>query len=473
MKTFPMFLQMAGRHVVIVGGGEQAAQKARLILKTEARIVLVAPELDAELSALVAQGRATQVSDLSVGVFREAALVFVATGCVGLDYAAHALAKEAGALVNVVDRPALCDATTPSIVDRDPVVVAISTEGTAPVLARQIKSKMEMLLEPALGDLAALAGRLRPEVAQRIPQRARRFFWDWVFNGPPRQAMARGAERDAATLVKDALAVGCTPAVQGAIALVGAGPGAADLLTLRALRLLQEADVIYYDRLVDPGVLELARRDAERVFVGKEVGACAWPQDRINAVIVAAARQGKKVVRLKSGDPGIFGRLTEELRAAQDADIPIQIVPGVTAASCAAASLGRGLTERGMTDRLMLATAACKPGDPEPDWAQMLQPGTSLAIYMGVRQAHSITQSLRAARVPMSLEVEIVSQASTPREKITRCQLESLAETIHDEKVENPAVILVKWPKEAPDRKHQEIPPDRIMRMEQALCFAK
>ncbi|WP_296478042.1 uroporphyrinogen-III C-methyltransferase [Roseinatronobacter sp.] len=260
--------------------------------------------------------------------------------------------------------------------------------------------------------------------------------------------MARGAGREAATLVKDTIAAGGTGTVQGAIALVGAGPGAADLLTLRALRLLQEADIIYYDRLVDPGVLELARRDAERVFVGKEVGASSWPQDRINAVIVAAARQGKKVVRLKSGDPGIFGRLTEELKAAHDAGIPVEIVPGVTAASGAAASLGRGLTERGATDRLMLATAACKPGDPEPDWAEMLRPGTSLAIYMGVRQAALIVESLRDASVPMSLEVEIVSKASTPQEKVTRCNLGGLAKVMKDERVDNPAVILISWPKE-------------------------
>jgi uroporphyrin-III C-methyltransferase / precorrin-2 dehydrogenase / sirohydrochlorin ferrochelatase len=448
LKTFPMFLQMAGRHVVIVGGGEQAAQKARLMLKTEARLVLVAPELDAELEALVTTGRAEQVTTLSVEVFAGAALVFIATGCVGYDYAAHALAKAAGALVNVVDRPALCDATTPSIVDRDPVVVAISTEGTAPVLARQIKSKMETLLEPALGELAALAGRLRPEVNHRIPQRERRFFWDWVFNGPPRQAMARGAGRDAAKLVKETLAAGGAGAVHGSIALVGAGPGAADLLTLRALRLLQEADIIYYDRLVDPAVLELARRDAERVFVGKEVGASSWPQDRINAVIVAAARQGKKVVRLKSGDPGIFGRVTEELAAAQEAGIPVEIVPGVTAASGAAASLGRGLTERGATDRLMLATAACKPGDPAPDWAAMLCPGTSLAIYMGVRQADMIVQQFQMAHVPMALEVEIVCKASTPQEQIIRCTLADLVRTLQDQQVDNPAVMLVTWPKD-------------------------
>ena len=449
MKTFPMFLQMAGRHVVIVGGGEQAAQKARLILKTQARLILVAPELDAELSAIVSQGRAEQVPDLSVDVMRGAALVFVATGCPGADHAAHALAKASGALVNVVDRPALCDATTPSLVDRDPVVVAISTEGTAPVLARQIKSRIETLLEPDLGEFAALAGRLRAQVSRHVPQHARRFFWDWVFSGPPRRAMARGALRDAAKLVKDSLASGGAAPVQGAIALVGAGPGAADLLTLRALRLLQEADVIYYDRLVDPAVLELARRDAERVFVGKTPGASSWPQDRINAVIVAAAKQGKKVVRLKSGDPGIFGRVTEELDSARAADIPVEIVPGVTAASAAMAALCRGLTERGVTDRLMLATAACKPGDPPPDWAAMLQPGTSLAIYMGVARAESILRGMQRAGIPLSLDADVVSHASTPRECRTRCILRDLPRAIAENAVENPAMILVSWPKSA------------------------
>ena len=248
---------------------------------------------------------------------------------------------------------------------------------------------------------------------------------------------------------------------QGAIALVGAGPGAADLLTLRALRLLQEADVIYYDRLVDPAVLELARRDAERVFVGKEVGASSWPQDRINAVIVAAAKQGKKVVRLKSGDPGIFGRATEELEAARAAGIPIEIVPGVTAASAAAASLGRALTERGQTDRLMLATATCKPGDPEPDWAKMLQPGTTLAIYMGVRRVAEFITRLQALGIPMGLEVEIVSHASTPRENVLRCNLADMEQAMAGEGVANPAIIFIRWPKTA--AQEAQAPQPRVM----------
>ncbi|MCU0907444.1 MAG: siroheme synthase CysG [Rhodobacteraceae bacterium] len=455
MKTFPMFLTMEGRRVAIVGGGEQAAQKARLMLKTTARIVLVAPDLDEELAALVAAGRADQVSALSVDVLRDTALVFVATGCPALDTCAHALARAAGATVNVVDRPELCDAVTPSIVDRDPVVVAIGTEGTAPVLARQIRAQVETLLEPDLGALAALAGRLRGAVAARIPRAQRRAFWDWVFAGPPRAAMARGAGREAARLVKEAVAQGGPGAAQGSIALVGAGPGAADLLTLRALRHLQEADVVFHDRLVDPAVLELARRDAERVFVGKCVGASAWPQDRINAVIVAAARQGRRVVRLKSGDPGIFGRATEELEAARAAGIPVEIVPGVTAASAAAASLGRSLTERGAIDRVMLATGTCRPGDPDPDWAAMVAPGTTLAVYMGVRAAARMVADLRARGVPGALTVEVVARASTTGEARITSSLDDLSDALAAHRVTGEALILLRWPKPpvaVPDR---------------------
>ncbi|MDP3341348.1 uroporphyrinogen-III C-methyltransferase [Frigidibacter sp.] len=234
----------------------------------------------------------------------------------------------------------------------------------------------------------------------------------------------------------------------GSIALVGAGPGAADLLTLRALRHLQQADVIFYDRLVDPAVLGLARPKASRVFVGKEVGANDWPQERINAVIVAAALQGQRVVRLKSGDPGIFGRATEELEAARAAGIAVEIVPGITAASAACASLGRSLTERGQTDRLMLATATCRPGDPEPDWAEMLRPGTTLALYMGVRKVAAFTAGLRRAGVPMDLEVTIVSSASTAAERSTVTTLAALPAVMQAGDLPSPSIIFIRWPKQ-------------------------
>ncbi|MCV6594930.1 MAG: siroheme synthase CysG [Silicimonas sp.] len=420
MKSFPMFLRTSGRRIVIAGGGEAAAQKARLVLKTDAQILLAAPELDAELAGLVARGEALHhPGPLDAASFEQAALTFIATGCPGADMALHGVAKAHGALVNVVDRPDLCDATTPSIVDRDPVVVAIGTEGTAPVLARSLKTRIETLLPGRIGALAALAGRLRGAVAQKIPARDRRAFWAWVFKGEVARLFAAGEETAGARLLKSALETGATPgAGSGRIALVGAGPGAADLLTLRAVEHLQEADVIFYDRLVDPEVLELARRDSERIYVGKHPGAHALPQDRINAQVVAEARKGRRVVRLKSGDPSIFGRAGEECAAACAAGLPVEIIPGITAASAAAARLGRGLTERGETDTLVLTTGRCQPGDPAPDWARHLHPGTTLVFYMSTGAADQITTNLLAHGAAPDTKVDIAARVGKPGERL-------------------------------------------------------
>ena len=367
-----MFLRMAGRRVVIAGGGEQAAQKCRLMLKTEAEIVVAAPELDEELAALALEGRIVWNREAATpSLFAETALAFIATGCPGADRALHSLAREAGATVNVVDAPDLCDAITPSIVDRDPVVVAIGTEGTAPVLARGIKTRVEEMLEPRLGDLAALAGRMRGAVARNVPRKKRRDFWLWVFSGKPRRDHAKGAEREAAETVKRAITAGGVPETrcEGFVSLVGAGPGGRDLITLRGAQRLQEADIVFYDRLVDPGVLEYARRDAERVYVGKASGAHAWPQERINGVVVAAAQRGRRVVRLKSGDPRGFGRGRGEVDALKAAGIGYEVVPGVAAAYAAAAAAGDLPTERGSTDTLVLSSGACRSGEAHPDWA--------------------------------------------------------------------------------------------------------
>lgn len=449
MHAFPMFLRTTGRRIVIAGGGEEAARKARLVLKTDAALTLIAPDLDAELAGLVAQGRAEHHrGPVTVDIFRDTALVFIATGCAATDAALHALAKEAGAVVNVVDRPELCDATTPSIVDRDPVVVAIGTEGTAPVLARRIKTEIETLLPPRLGGLAALAGRLRTVVAVRVPGHARRAFWDWTFTGAPARLHREGREGEAARLLKAAIAAGGHDGgTEGHIALVGAGPGARDLLTLRAVQRLQEADVIFYDRLVDTEVLELARRDAERIFVGKEVGACAWPQERISRLIVAEARRGRRVVRLKSGDPSVFGRANEELAAARAAGIPAEIVPGITAASAAAATLGESLTERGSTDTLILATGTCRPGDPAPDWAHHVHEGTTLALYMGVRAAGRIAAELISGGASPSTPVDAAIEVSKPTERILRTDLSRLAQALAEGSVTGSTLLLVRFPK--------------------------
>ncbi len=449
MKSFPMFIRTTGRRVVILGGGEQAAQKTRLILKSDANIEIAAPELDPELQGVVAQGRATWHSGrVTAAFFRDAAMGFIATGCPGLDASLHGLARVAGCPVNVVDQPALCDLTTPSIVDRDPVVVAIGSDGTAPVLARQIKTKVEELLPPTLGGLAAVAGRLRAAVAQRVPRPVRRAFWRWVFAETPRELWARGAERDAVDTIKRAIASGGAPGVasHGSIALVGAGPGARDLLTLRAVARLQEADVIFYDRLVDPEVLELARRDADRVYVGKVVGTSAWPQERINALIVSEALKGRRVVRLKSGDPGIFGRAGEEIAAARARNIPVEIVPGVTAACAAAASAGTSLTERGVTNSLVLATGTGAHGGVLPDCVRLSGPGTSTAFYMAARQSGAIREALLGRGLPDDTPFTLAVDVTKPTERILRGRVADLEEVVAEHQVTGCAVILITWP---------------------------
>lgn len=451
MKTFPMFLQMQGRRVVIAGGGEQAAQKCRLILKTEAAITVLAPALDPELFDLHAAGRIDWLNaPIAPAHFKNAALVFIATGCPAADMSLHSLAKAGGATVNVVDQPALCDAVTPSIVDRSPVVVAIGTEGTAPVLARQIKSRVEQMLEPRLGDLAALAGRLRDRAATRLGPRMRRDLWRWVFAGPVRDVHTRGAEREAARMIKQAIDTAtfgdASAETVGTVSLVGAGPGCKDLITLRGVQRLQEADIIYFDRLVDPEILDLARRDAERVFVGKEPGCHHWPQEKISGILVAAARQGKRVVRLKCGDPGVFSRGAEEAEALDAAGIAYEIVPGVTAASAASAAMGGFMTERGTCNTLVLATGHSAASETSTDWLHLLRPGTRVAVYMGVRTAQEIAQTLTKAGLQDDVDIDIVSRAQQSDQVIASCRAPTLMKTIESHDVSNPAILFLTWP---------------------------
>lgn len=324
MKTFPMFLRVADRRIVIVGSGEQAAQKARLAMKTEAEIIVVAHDPNAELRGLAEHGRIRIIAEADVSTFRDTALVFVATGCKGADSGWHCIAKAAGALVNVVDAPDLCDAITPSIVDRDPVVVAIGTEGTAPVLGRMIKTRIEEMLEPGLGRLSALAGQMRGQVAHRVPRPERRTFWRWVFDGAPRRLHARGEEHAATRLIEDAIASGGVPDrdADTLITVIGNAEGPADLMTLRAVQRLQEADTIFVPHDADPSVLELARRDAERVTIGSD-DLPGWPSNRILGRIRMMASEGGRIVWLMCGDA------KSALRSTADC-VDLEILPGVS-----------------------------------------------------------------------------------------------------------------------------------------------
>lgn len=444
MKYFPMFLRMEGETVVIAGGGEQAAQKLRLMLKTEARLVVAAPGLDAEIAAAVRDGRVTHHAGApDAALLRGARLLFCATGCAGADAALATLGRAHGVLVNAVDRPDLCDAVTPALVDRDPVVVAIGTEGTSPVLAREIRTRIEAMLEPSLGGFAAWMGALRGTVAARVPRPARRAFWEGLLRGPARGAFGRGGA-EAAWAEAERLMAQAEPV--GRVSLVGAGPGAADLITLRAVQRLQDADIVFYDRLVDPAVLELARRDAERVFVGKAPGVKAWSQARINRLLVAAAREGRCVVRLKCGDPGIFGRAGEEIVALAEAGFPVEIVPGVTAASAAAAHVGRPLTDRAAGRSILIVSAHPAEGAPPLDWQALAATDAVLAVYMGVAKAPAIAAALIAGGAAGSTPVRVVERAGCADARDLSTTLAAMPEAIRTAGLANPAIILIDPP---------------------------
>ena len=318
---------VAGRRIVICGGGEQAAQKCRLALKTDANIIMVhAGTLDDELAEIVETGHAElHHTDVTPALFQDAALVFIATECKGADAALHALAKVAGALVNVVDQPLLCDAMTPSIVDRDPVVVAIGTEGTAPVLARQIKTRMEGLLEPNLGDLAALVGRLRASAAHHLGPIQRRDLWRWVFSASPRSEFTAGRERSAALAIKTAIANGGAPSQDlPGFCIVSTGQGRRDMMTLRAVKRLQDADAIFYNSQFDRAYLEFARRDAERIEIPEN-----QTVSKTSAQMIVQAKSGRRVVWLTQENPDTCRECAEYIADFTAAGQKCETVAGV------------------------------------------------------------------------------------------------------------------------------------------------
>ena len=329
MKTFPMFIKVENRRVVIVGGGEEAAQKTRLMLKTEAKVVVAAKKLNAELTELAKSGRIIQhFGRIDVDLLSGAVLVFVASGNAADDVTYANTARAAGALVNTVDVPELCDAYTPSLVDRDPVVVAIGTEGAAPVLARQIKTRIEEFLEPKLGEFARFSGGMRQKVAENIAPADRRKFWRWVFHGTPRRDFARGDMAAAVRAIEQAVnyPVALRSGHTGNVSVVAAPRHDPDLISLRGVKRLQEADVILFDGAIADGLLELARRDAERVNVGSITLPQPWSQDRINRMMLREARNGRAVVRLAAVNAGNnAGR--SEVEACDAAGIAYDFVP--------------------------------------------------------------------------------------------------------------------------------------------------
>ncbi|MCI4645265.1 MAG: siroheme synthase CysG [Hyphomonadaceae bacterium] len=443
MNVFPAFFKLDDAHVVVFGNGVEAVRKVRLLAKTAAKIHLIAETvpaaMEAEFGAQMVHHAPARARDGLAG----ATLAVVALNNSAEAEMAAGLCREMKVPVNVVDRPELCDFTIPSILDRGEVVAAVATGGAAPVLAKSIRAKLEALLPARIGDLAALARRLRPEVAAQLKSGdARRRFWERTLSGPAAERAYAGDLQGAEAEMRTQLSRGDTP--QGVVHIIGAGPGDPELLTLKALRLIQEADIVFHDRLVSAEILDLIRRDAERISVGKTRGNHSVPQPEIHELMISAAQSGQRVVRLKGGDPFIFGRGGEELEALRAAGLDVHVVPGISSALGCAASAGLPLTHRDHAQALTFVTGHAKAGGiPDLDWAALSRPGQTLVVFMGVGTAPAISQQLIAAGRAASTPVAVIENGTRPEEIRVYGTLADLPVLITGAGIKGPALLVI------------------------------
>lgn len=447
MRQFPAFFPLEGARIAIFGDGEEAARKLRLFSGSGAALVIFAPDpssqwladLEGNVQICAFPGETSQLASQLEGV----RLAIIAVNDPALRDEALARVRERSIPVNVVDQPEACDFTIPSILDRGEIVAAIGSGGTSPVLVRTIRARLEALMPQNVGELAGLAGRLRSHVARAIPDKiARRLFWERVLAGPAAEAAYAGDLGRAEKLIYEAADRADEP--RGVVHIVGAGPGDPELLTLKALRVIQEADVVYYDRLVSPEIISLIRRDAARVPVGKSKGDHSVPQAEIEARLVASAREGLRVVRLKGGDPFIFGRGGEELETVRAAGIEVHVVPGISSALGCAASAGIPLTHRDHAQTLTFVTGHAKSGGvPDLDWASLARPAQTVVVFMGVDTAPIIAQKLvEAGRAP-DTPVAVIENGTRADEVRVFGKLAELPYLVEEEGILGPALLVI------------------------------
>ena len=444
MDFLPLFHKLQNRRVLVVGGGEIALRKARLLADGGGTLRVVSPEVVSELRELVEHGagelllRGYQADDLQ-GV----SLVIAATDDVPLNALISEQAQALGIPVNVVDAPALCSVIFPAIVDRSPLIVAVSSGGDAPVLARLIRAKIETWIPTTYGQLAGLAKIFRAQVKNLFPDvQQRRVFWEDVFQGQIAESMFAGKQNEARRLLEEKIS-GAAPQALGEVYLVGAGPGDPDLLTFRALRLMQQADVVLYDRLVAPAIVELCRRDAERIYVGKRRAEHAVPQEQINQRLIDLAKSGKRVLRLKGGDPFIFGRGGEEIEQLAAHGIPFQVVPGITAASGCSAYAGIPLTHRDHAQSVRFVTGHLKDGSADLPWQELIAPSQTLVFYMGLVGLPTICAQLIAHGRAASTPAALVQQGTTSNQRVFTGTLGNLPDLVARHEVHAPTLVIV------------------------------
>ena len=444
MKLYPLFADLTQRAVLVVGGGAVAERKVAALLGAGAQVTVHAPALTVQLQRWVAGGRiAHRPEPFREDALERAWLVVAATSDQALNREVATLAERRRIFVNVVDDAALCSFHVPAVIDRAPLTIAISSGGDAPMLARLLRERLETLLDHSLGALATLAAGLRQRVRARLPQMAaRRRFYESLFGGPVAMLLRQGRPDEAHAAAERALTSAAGTAA-GSVVLVGAGPGDPGLLTLRALRALNEADVILHDRLVSAEVLELARRDAERIEVGKQAGHHHTTQDGIHALLLEHARAGRRVVRLKGGDPFVFGRGGEELEFLRAHGIPYEVVPGITAAVACAAYAGVPLTHREHAQSVRFITAHGQASHDALDWAALAQERQTLAVYMGVAELGKLQQQLIAHGRAPSTPFALVENGSRPQQRVVCGTLAQLTQRAATHAVQSPALLIL------------------------------
>ena len=439
---FPIFLRVAGRRVLVVGGGDVAARKIRLLARSQAHIDVVARELNEALQALVAAGELTHCgTEFEAAWLDGCALAIAATDDAQLNRRVAAEADARGVPVNVVDDPQPSSFITPSIVDRSPLVVAIGTAGQAPVLARRLRERIETLLPAAYGRLADFMGAARERVQQSLPAPQRRGLWERFLDSPGAEAVLSGSEALAEVELRKLID---GEPQRGEVYLVGAGPGDPDLLTFRALRLMQQCDVVLYDALLPDSILDLVRRDAERIYVGKRRARHTLPQEQINGELVRLAREGKRVLRLKGGDPFVFGRGGEEIQELAAAGIAFQVVPGITAANGCAAYAGIPLTHRDHAQSCVFVTGHQRAdGKLDLHWDALARPGQTVVIYMGLNSLPELCQALIDHGLPADWPAAVVEQGTSANQRVIAATLGELPAQVQQAAVQGPALTIV------------------------------
>ena len=444
MDFLPIFLNIRQQPCLVVGGGAVAARKAAMLLRSGARVTVLAPVLAADFDADLAAGRVTyRAANFRPEDVNGYVIVIAATDDQAVNRAVADAAKALRIAVNVVDQPDLCSFIMPSIIDRSPLIVAVSSGGASPVLARLLRARLESLIPAGYGRLAALVASFRGAVKVRFKTPERRRFWERVLQGPIAELVFSGRDSDAHKALQAAIDDTRLTLNGGEVYLVGGGPGDPDLLTFRALRLMQEADVVVYDRLVSQAVLDLVRLDAERIYAGKERDKHALPQEDINHLLVRLAKEGKRVVRLKGGDPFIFGRGGEEIATLAAEGVPFQVVPGITAASGCATYAGIPLTHRDYSQSVVFVTGHLQDGSMNLNWPALAHPNQTVVFYMGLHGIDILCKELIAHGLPATTAAALIQQGTTPQQRVLAGDLNTLPQIVHEGNVKAPTLIIV------------------------------